>query len=89
MPVAIRVFFISESPASDSIYALNDTEPAVFKVAGTEDIRGSLVAAVGRVAHRGDYQIDLSYDSRSLKMRQRCVAAWLSLHLRLGAPWRI
>ncbi|MNC70304.1 hypothetical protein D3C75_1210990 [compost metagenome] len=53
MPAVIKVFFIRETPVSDSVYALNDAEPAVFKIAGTEDIGGRLVAAVGRVAHRG------------------------------------
>ena len=53
MLAVIKTFFIWETPVSDSVYALNDAEPAVFKIAGTEDIGGRLVAAVRRVAHRG------------------------------------
>ena len=52
IPAAMRAFFMSESPVSDSVYALNDAEPAFLKVAGTEYIWGSLVTAVGQVAHR-------------------------------------
>lgn len=53
MPAAIRAFFMSESPVSGSVYPLDDSEPAFFKVAGSQYIGGSLVAAVGGVAHGG------------------------------------